>query len=110
MSAVTTMETINLESKPSQPKAMTKSAKFLIFATGGVGIGLSVVCASFVAPAFRRICLPYVPATSEQVENVLKFLPRNAPSQRLLDIGSGDGRIVIGMLILVMVYVYIILY
>lgn len=109
MSAVTTMETINLESNPSQPKAMTKSAKFLIFATGGVGIGLSVVCASFVAPAFRRICLPYVPATSEQVANVLKFLPRNAPSQRLLDIGSGDGRIVIGMLILVMVYVYIIL-
>ena len=64
------------------------SSKLLIFATGGVAVGLSVVCYSFVAPAFRRICLPYVPATTEQVSNVLKFLPRNNP-KRLLDIGSG---------------------
>lgn len=90
------MDALELNSKPSQSKSMSKSAKFLIFATGGVGIGLSVVCASFVAPAFRRICLPYVPATPEQVSNVLKFLPSKGP-KRLLDIGSGDGRIVIGM-------------
>ncbi|KNC31575.1 hypothetical protein FF38_12825 [Lucilia cuprina] len=82
------------ETKPSQPKTVSTSAKFLIFATGGVGVGLSVICYSFVAPAFRRICLPYVPATTEQVNNVLQFLPRNTP-KRLLDIGSGDGRIVL---------------
>lgn len=76
-------------------KSMSNSAKILIAATGGVGIGLSVICASFVAPAFRRICLPYVPATSEQVRNVLSFLPKNSQS-KLLDIGSGDGRIVVG--------------
>ncbi|XP_073818950.1 ATP synthase subunit C lysine N-methyltransferase [Musca autumnalis] len=93
MSALT-MDALELNSKSSQPKSMSKSAKFLIFATGGVGIGLSVVCASFVAPAFRKICLPYVPATPEQVSNVLKFLPNKGP-KRLLDIGSGDGRIVI---------------
>ncbi|XP_075152505.1 ATP synthase subunit C lysine N-methyltransferase [Haematobia irritans] len=88
------MEQLELASTGSQPKTMSNTAKLLIFATGGIGIGLSVVCSSFVAPAFRRICLPYVPATTEQISNVLKFLPRNSPN-RLLDIGSGDGRIVI---------------
>ncbi|XP_011180933.2 ATP synthase subunit C lysine N-methyltransferase [Zeugodacus cucurbitae] len=78
----------------AQRKSISNSAKFLIAATGGVGIGLTVVCASFVAPAFRRICLPYVPATNEQVRNVLNFLPKNSQS-KLLDIGSGDGRIVV---------------
>lgn len=85
------------ETKQTQPKILSKSAKLLILATGGLGVGLSVVCFSFVAPAFRRICLPYVPATTEQVSNVLQFLPRSN-SKRLLDIGSGDGRIVLGLL------------
>lgn len=41
--------------------------------------------------------MPYVPATDSQIENVLKFLKINkAKSVKLLDIGSGDGRIVIG--------------
>ncbi|EDV48277.1 protein N-lysine methyltransferase FAM173B [Drosophila erecta] len=73
---------------------MSTGGKILIAATGGVGIGLSIVCASFVAPAFRRICLPYVPATTEQIQNVLSFLPKNSAG-KLLDIGSGDGRIVV---------------
>ncbi|XP_039495100.1 ATP synthase subunit C lysine N-methyltransferase [Drosophila santomea] len=73
---------------------MSTGGKILIAATGGVGIGLSIVCTSFVAPAFRRICLPYVPATTEQIQNVLSFLPKNSTG-KLLDIGSGDGRIVV---------------
>ncbi|EDW96237.1 ATP synthase subunit C lysine N-methyltransferase [Drosophila yakuba] len=73
---------------------MSTGGKILIAATGGVGIGLSIVCASFVAPAFRRICLPYVPATTEQIQNVLSFLPKSSTG-KLLDIGSGDGRIVV---------------
>ncbi|KAH8306379.1 hypothetical protein KR018_009630 [Drosophila ironensis] len=94
------MEILNLNenatktsSKP--PKAgMSTGGKVLIAATGGIGIGLSIVCASFVAPAFRRICLPYVPATTEQIQNVLSFLPKDKAG-KLLDIGSGDGRIVV---------------
>lgn len=93
------MELLN-ESVPNPlaktPKSgMSTGGKILIAATGGVGIGLSIVCASFVAPAFRRICLPYVPATTEQIQNVLSFLPKNSAG-KLLDIGSGDGRIVVG--------------
>lgn len=78
------------------PKSLSLTAKFLIGASGGIAIGLTVVCASFVAPAFRRVCLPYVPATSEQIRNVLSLLPGNAKG-RLLDIGSGDGRIVMAI-------------
>ncbi|XP_069565882.1 ATP synthase subunit C lysine N-methyltransferase isoform X1 [Brachyistius frenatus] len=60
---------------------------------GGSLLALNAVAAPFVAPALRTICLPFVPATSAQVDNVLKVL--RARSGRLVDIGSGDGRIVI---------------
>lgn len=46
-----------------------------------------------MAPAFRKYCLPYVPATTKQMQNVFSCLPKQ--KGRLLDIGSGDGRIVI---------------
>lgn len=49
-----------------------------------------------MTPALRKYCLPYVPATSVQVENVLNLLRRANRGGALLDIGSGDGRIVIG--------------
>ncbi|XP_054726767.1 ATP synthase subunit C lysine N-methyltransferase [Anastrepha obliqua] len=83
-----------IEDSATKRKGISTTAKICIAATGGIAVGLSVICASFVAPAFRRICLPYVPATNEQVRNVLSFLPKNSRS-KLLDIGSGDGRIVI---------------
>ncbi len=73
--------------------------------TGSVAVGLCVVSAPFVSPALRKHCLPYVPATSRQIENVLtmcKFQKQNSgPSQKdvkackLIDLGSGDGRIVL---------------
>lgn len=62
---------------------------------GGAAIGLSIICAPFVTPAFRKYCLPYVPATSNQISNILRLLQKNT-NEKLLDIGSGDGRIVIG--------------
>lgn len=60
---------------------------------GGSLVALYAVAAPFVAPALRKICLPFVPATTAQVENVFKVL--RARSGTLVDIGSGDGRIVI---------------
>lgn len=59
---------------------------------GGSLVALYAVAAPFVAPALRKVCLPFVPATPAQVENVLKAL--RARSGTLVDIGSGDGRIV----------------
>lgn len=59
-------------------------------------IHFSVICGPFVAPAFRKYCLPYVPATTTQLENILSVLKNSNKNGRLLDIGSGDGRIVVG--------------
>ncbi|XP_069762523.1 ATP synthase subunit C lysine N-methyltransferase-like [Narcine bancroftii] len=66
----------------------------LVGAAGGAVLVLYAGTAPFVAPALRRICLPFVPATPAQVENVLQLLSGRRGS--LVDIGSGDGRIVIG--------------
>ncbi|XP_058486972.1 ATP synthase subunit C lysine N-methyltransferase [Solea solea] len=60
---------------------------------GGSLVALYAVATPFVVPALRKICLPFVPATTAQVENVLTVL--RARTGSLVDIGSGDGRIVI---------------
>ncbi|XP_042890889.1 ATP synthase subunit C lysine N-methyltransferase-like isoform X2 [Penaeus japonicus] len=65
----------------------------LVGLTGGAAIGLSIIAAPFVAPALRKICLPYVPATTHQVNNVLRALKGRTGT--LVDLGSGDGRIVV---------------
>lgn len=56
------------------------------------GVGLLVACAPFILPALRKVCLPYVPATDRQVNNVMKLLKNK--KGRVIDLGSGDGRIV----------------
>lgn len=59
---------------------------------GGSLVALYAVTGPFVAPALRKVCLPFVPATRTQIENVLTVLKTRSGS--LVDIGSGDGRIV----------------
>ena len=34
---------------------------------GGLGLAVTALCVPFVTPALRRVCLPYVPATTTQV-------------------------------------------
>lgn len=74
----------------------TKSRnRFGVIVTGVLGgslVALYAVAAPFVTPALRKVCLPFVPATTTQVENVLMVL--RARTGTLVDIGSGDGRIV----------------
>uniref|UniRef100_A0A8C5C4V3 FATP synthase c subunit lysine N-methyltransferase n=1 Tax=Gadus morhua TaxID=8049 RepID=A0A8C5C4V3_GADMO len=91
-------EQILLETAVTQGKGNQSTAKKRIglIATGIIGgslVALYAVTAPFVTPALRKICLPFVPATTTQVENVLKVL--RTRSGTLVDIGSGDGRIVI---------------
>lgn len=80
-------------------KLVNLTSNFEIFFSllGGVALGLSVVCASFVSPAFRKFCLPYIPATKTQIKNI--FLALKGQQGTLLDLGSGDGRIVLGCVI-----------
>nr|XP_035960472.1 ATP synthase subunit C lysine N-methyltransferase isoform X4 [Halichoerus grypus]XP_035960482.1 ATP synthase subunit C lysine N-methyltransferase isoform X4 [Halichoerus grypus] len=60
---------------------------------GGTLVAVYAVATPFLTPALRKICLPFVPATTKQIENVVKMLRCRRGS--LVDIGSGDGRIVI---------------
>jgi len=81
-------------------KPMSNKGLFLVAITGGAALALSTICIPFVTPALRKYCLPYVPATTQQVENVLRALSINSSKnsnigQKLVDIGSGDGRIVL---------------
>ena len=57
---------------------------------GGTTIGLCAVVTPFILPALRKHCLPYVPATTRQVRLVVQ----HAKGKTLVDIGSGDGRVV----------------
>ncbi|GAB0086402.1 fam173b [Sergentomyia squamirostris] len=84
------------EEKPGK----SVSGKILLALTGGLGLAITCVSIPFVSPAFRKICLPYVPATPAQITNVLSALHRASglpkpPRNLVLDIGSGDGRIVL---------------
>ncbi|XP_043545933.1 ATP synthase subunit C lysine N-methyltransferase [Chiloscyllium plagiosum] len=65
----------------------------LLGIVSGTGLALSLGAAPFVAPALRKVCLPFVPASPAQVEVVLRLL--KGRRGELVDIGSGDGRIVI---------------
>lgn len=76
-----------------RPRPRPRWGLVLLGAAGGAVFALYAVATPFVAPALRRVCLPFVPATPAQVGNVLQLLSgRRGP---LVDIGSGDGRIVI---------------
>lgn len=71
----------------------------LVGITGGAAVATSAICLPFVTPALRRVCLPYVPATTLQLSNVKDALQQPWPKmpkkpRQLVDLGSGDGRVV----------------
>ncbi|CAH1774972.1 unnamed protein product [Owenia fusiformis] len=71
---------------------LTKTGVVLLGISGGIFGVIYAVTTPFVLPAFRRICLPYVPATTTQVNNVMKLLMGR--TGKVVDLGSGDGRLV----------------
>ena len=76
-------------------KGGSRRRRWGLLVTAGVGgtlVALYAVVTPFVTPALRKVCLPFVPATSTQIQSVLKMLETRSGS--LVDIGSGDGRIV----------------
>lgn len=60
--------------------------------TGTIAVGLLVGTLPFLTPALRQICLPYVPATKMQIQNILQMC--KGRSGNVVDLGSGDGRVV----------------
>ncbi|XP_069763261.1 adenine nucleotide translocase lysine N-methyltransferase isoform X2 [Narcine bancroftii] len=69
----------------------------LLQIAGCTGLTAYVVWAGILMPGFRRVPLrlqvPYVPASSKQVQKVMTLL--EGRSGNVVDLGSGDGRIVI---------------
>lgn len=61
---------------------------------GATALGISLAAVPFVTPALRRVCIPYVPATTEQLSNVSRALATQKAKGPLVDLGSGDGRVV----------------
>ena len=78
---------------PPKPRSSFGLAAFA--AVSAITGGLVAVSVPFILPAFRKVCLPYVPATENQVKHVAKALGRLSTrnSQTVAEIGSGDGRI-----------------
>lgn len=76
---------------PVRPK-LTKAGKVILGITGATFGAMVAIATPFALPAVRRFCLPYVPATDLQVDHVLRALVGRKGT--LLDLGSGDGRIV----------------
>ncbi|XP_075222002.1 ATP synthase subunit C lysine N-methyltransferase isoform X2 [Lycorma delicatula] len=89
------MDGILIDSEKKKVKSLNPAALAITYLTGGAAVCLTVVCIPFLSPALRRICLPYVPATTKQVENVLTALSTRSRSGKCVDLGSGDGRIVV---------------
>lgn len=82
------------EKKPR--KSSKLAGKVLLGVTGAAAVGLVLVTTPFVTPALRKICLPYVPATERQITNILHMAQAvKGQGSKLVDLGSGDGRVVI---------------
>ncbi|CAL1531368.1 unnamed protein product [Lymnaea stagnalis] len=77
--------------KSSKPPKLSNKGKIMLGISAAVFTGVSALMAPFVFPGLRRFALPYIPASSHQIGNVMKAL--SGRSGTLIDIGSGDGRI-----------------
>lgn len=65
------------------------------WAVVGTGVALVAGTMPFLLPALRRYCLPYIPATPAQIQQVVNVLKKR-PVGKVVDLGSGDGRVVGG--------------
>lgn len=76
----------------SQTPSLTKAGKVILGITGASAVAFFAVSTPFLLPALRKVCLPYVPATHQQVKNI--FTALKGQTGKLIDLGSGDGRLV----------------
>ena len=77
----------------SNTSAKSRFGLVALGVTGAIVAGLFVGTLPFLTPALRQVCLPYVPATNTQIQNILQMC--KGRSGHLVDLGSGDGRVVL---------------
>ena len=92
ISQITSPDVTNTSAYQNQDRVKSKFGLVALGVTGTIVAGLFVGTLPFLTPALRRICLPYVPATNTQIQNILQMC--KGRSGRLVDLGSGDGRVV----------------
>ncbi|XP_055355899.1 ATP synthase subunit C lysine N-methyltransferase-like [Paramacrobiotus metropolitanus] len=131
---------LGISSSTFSPRSDPRRLRTLVIGSCVAGtLGLSALLVPFVAPGFRRVALPYLPATSTQVQAIFQFLSGYRPpllssatanrisadvasinpqkmqfaqrprevhgdaeenaawiaGKKLIDLGSGDGRLVL---------------
>ncbi|XP_048777681.1 ATP synthase subunit C lysine N-methyltransferase-like [Ostrea edulis] len=88
------MESVLNETSSTERKPEKKSyTGYIITGTlAGIVFGIHLIAGPFITPALRRVCLPFVPASEEQVDNVFRML--KGRKGKFVDLGSGDGRLV----------------
>jgi len=84
-----------MTAEPPKQRRLTTTGVVVTAACTAVTLGIGFLLFPFVSPALRKHCLPFVPATDAQIENVLAAVRRRPGLGNLVDLGSGDGRIVI---------------
>ena len=83
------------QDKNFKPPKSSRLGKIILGVTGAAAVGIVLVTTPFVTPALRKICLPYVPATERQVANIVRMAQiAKGQGSTLVDLGSGDGRVV----------------
>lgn len=63
-----------------------------------VSSGFAVMVGPFLAPAFRKLTIPWMATPTNVIRNALNKLPQQKnpiSNRKLVDLGSGDGRFVI---------------
>jgi hypothetical protein len=86
-------DSIKQNSNASDSKSTRKTVvNSILGLTGGVLVAGIAITVPFVIPALRKVALPYIPTSEEQVKNVLHFIRKT--HGKLIDLGSGDGRLV----------------
>lgn len=87
-----------MDSKPSSSSSSSKVGLYTTLGISALAVGCTIAAVPFLTPAMRKHALPYVPATPKQIDNVFRalraFRHHNPNKVRLVDLGSGDGRIV----------------
>ena len=83
---------LGVESEAKDKPKLTRTGKILLGVSAASFVTVFAVTTPFLLPALRKFCLPYVPATTQQVDSVMRMLCER--SGKVIDLGSGDGRIV----------------
>jgi len=82
--------------KIARNERLRKTGVKIVLVIGGTALGLTALTIPFCLPAVRKVCVPYVPATPVQINNILKCLNTHSfPKAKVIDLGSGDGRVCI---------------